>query len=136
MQKIYLNEPFCTVRYDAARHIIIACWRGYPVFDNVKKGMEAYLTIMQNHQCGQLLVDLRASKGTFSAANPWIVKDWMPRALVLGYRRCSMVYSKDIFIRFAMDSLNQAYEQTPLQNFQMRYFDEERNALDWLLATG
>lgn len=135
MEKIYFDESFCTIKYDAEQHMIRAEWRGYPVVDRIKQGMEVYLTIMQNHQCTLLLADLTNSKGTFTAANTWMVEDWMPRALKLGYRKCAMVYSKDLFTRFAMDTLNNTYEQASSKVFQMRYFDEERNALQWLTAT-
>ncbi len=132
MNEIILSAKFCQVEYDKENNWIYAIWSGYQSVDNIKIVMEAYLKTMEDKKCSAVITDLTRAKGTFTDANTWISNDWMPRALVAGYKYCAMVYSSDIFMKYAVNDLNRKYEKSGLSNFYLRHFGDMGEAVVWL----
>jgi hypothetical protein len=132
ISEVLFEESYCMVAYDAEQEWVYVSWRGYQTIEQIKTGMEAQLKAIFSKKCRVSLSDLRQAKGTFTAANDWIEKDWLPRALSGGYRASAMLYSPDVFTKFAMNDLNQRYEKSKPSHFDMRYFFDEEPAIEWL----
>ncbi|UYZ59725.1 STAS/SEC14 domain-containing protein [Hymenobacter latericus] len=134
MQQVVLQnsfgKPFLTVRWDAANHWIYNRWEGMLSKENVIKGGEQVLEVMQATGCRLLLNDNREVKGSWSQANDYIAHHWMPKAKALGLRRFAHILAPGLFAQQSVEEMLHRVEG----RFEMRLFGNLDEATEWLKA--
>ncbi|RSK33184.1 hypothetical protein [Hymenobacter metallilatus] len=86
---------------------------------------------LQRRGWSRILVDQRHMRAFSTTEQQWIVREWLPRAVLeAGYRYGGVLVSEDVFTRLAT-----AYVTTSVQNLPLVYrtFSHEASANAWLL---
>ena len=104
------QEPFFESRqvkviYNADDDWIEVFWRDYPKDDDVMVGSNQILDAIKKYQVSKLLVSHQAIKGTWTNMNDWIRTEWTPRAVQAGLKQVAIVYSEDVFAKFALKDM-------------------------------
>lgn len=129
---IYYDETFCKIIYNESDDVIIGYWKGYQSIEKGKEAFEAYLKVTEETKCPVIIGDLSKIQGSFTNLNDWIEKDWIIRAISKGHKINAMVYSPDIFSKFAMNDLNNRYKQAKNPPVVLRLFDDLDEAKGWV----
>ncbi|RSK49891.1 hypothetical protein [Hymenobacter rigui] len=85
---------------------------------------------LQRHGWSKILVDQRHMSAFNTVEQQWIVREWLPRAVLDGgYRFGAVIVAEDVFTRLAT-----AYVTTSVQNLPLVYrtFSDEASAAAWL----
>lgn len=85
---------------------------------------------LQRRGWSRILVDQRRMRAFSTDEQQWVVREWLPRAVVEGgYRFGSVIVAEDVFTRLAT-----AYITTSVQNMPLVYrtFSDEASATAWL----
>ncbi|HEX8429550.1 hypothetical protein [Hymenobacter sp.] len=95
--------------------------------------MEQLLVELERVPWGKVAADQRNLFPLSTKDSAWLLLDWLPRATKHNlYRYVAILSARDIFCRLAMHSLTlHAQTQFPVV---YRLFEEEENAVTWLLA--
>lgn len=95
--------------------------------------LEHLLIELEQLRWGKVLVDQRVLMPLSEEDFAWIMLDWLPRATKHDWYRCAAFLSaKNVFSRLDLHSfVQQAQAQFPIV---YRHFEEEEDALAWLLA--
>ncbi len=103
--EIYLKEKYLQIAYAPQQHWVEAIWYSYQSVAQLQEGMQQVLALIKQKQTSKLFMDFRAVKGTFTDANEWIAKEWIPQANQQGFRYGVLTCSDDVFTKFATDDL-------------------------------
>jgi hypothetical protein len=86
---------------------------------------------MREYGWSRALINQVAMQPFSEAEQQWVVQQWLPQAVrEAGYRLGAIVVASNIYSRLAM-----SYVTTNMLGLPMRYrsFDDEAEAIDWLL---
>ena len=127
---LFQRKNFVEIFHDKSNNWIYANWKGTPTTEQVKEGVENVLDAIKEFKAGKVLNDNRELMGTWTAAMPWIVNDWWPRAMAEGFEAIAFIYSQDVFGKFSVDSLiKQTDERGPVKQKPFQTYNE---AAKWL----
>lgn len=103
-------------------------WHGYATSTQIRKVAESQLQLMKEHKLTKVLSDNKELKGVSMEDQQWIITEWLPRALRIGYSACATLLSKDYFNRIVNEDLvSKVGDQLTIQ-----YFDDVEKAAEWL----
>ncbi|UOQ74896.1 hypothetical protein [Hymenobacter cellulosilyticus] len=122
------DKPYLSLEWDQANGWIYNRWQGLLSTENVIKGCEQVLALMQQTKCVYLLNDNREVTGSWNQANDWIAQEWMPRALALDLRRFAHVLAPGVFGQTSAEQMLQQVKN----RFQMVLFHDFTEAQRWL----
>ena len=131
MPTTYTNSfghPYLHLQWEEANDWIYARWQGLLSTDNVIKGGEYLLEVMQQTGCPYVLNDNREITGSWNQANDHIAQYWMPRALTLGLRRFAHVLAPGVFGQTSAEEM----QRRAADQFQMALFPDLESAQAWL----
>jgi hypothetical protein len=111
---------------------IHARWIGIQTLETVKEGGMFYVNMLKEKPCPRLLNNHKELIGPWDIANEWIAKEWTPMVMKLGLKYMSQVLAPGIYGKMSFHQLHQHIGD----QFEIKMFDEEMPALDWLLQTG
>ncbi|MBJ6108248.1 hypothetical protein JAO73_04450 [Hymenobacter sp. BT523] len=131
MKKELINsfdKVYLTIELDDAQGWIYNNWVGVLPTEKVIRGCQATIDFLRDCPCPQMLNDNREVIGSWSSANDWIAKNWMPQVLRLGLKRFAHVVSPGIF---GQASAEEMVTRVGTQ-FEMRLFQDIEMAKSWL----
>ncbi|GAA4300324.1 hypothetical protein [Nibribacter koreensis] len=111
---------------------IHARWMGIQTLETVKEGGAFYVNMLKEKPCARLLNNHKELIGPWDVANDWITKEWTPLVMQLGLKYMSQVLAPGIYGQMSFHQLHQQIGD----QFEIKMFDEEKPALEWLLQTG
>ena len=123
------KDDFITIKYDKTNNCLVTARQGYPNVDAVKNSLNKTLGYIQQYKCNKIISDMRSIKGTWTASNEWIGKEWMPKAIAAGLKYVAYVYPPDVFGQFALQDLIKKNSQYSLQIFK-----DPQEARSWVLS--
>ena len=126
MMKIHENG-FGSSWYDEQTLILHETYTG---LINVKLAIDATtknLEFCQNNTIKGDLIDLSQMKGTFTAINDYLEKEYFPFFIGKGCVAIAIVYSDDVFTQFAVDDILRRTGSA-----EMKVFDDMENATHWI----
>ena len=124
------DKVFLTIEFDKANNWVYNDWVGVLPTEKVIQGCQATLDFLRENQCPHMLNDNRRVVGSWSSANDWIAKTWLPQALALGLKRFAHIVSPGIFGQASATDLVTRVGS----KFEMRLFEDVELAKAWLRA--
>lgn len=123
-----LDKVYLTIEFDEANQWIYSNWIGILPTNDVIRGCEGIIELLEARPCLCILNDNRAVVGSWSLANEWIAQQWAPRAMELGLKRFAHVVSPGIFGQAAAAEMALRVGSS----FEMRLFQDVQTAQSWL----
>ena len=117
MTEVFFQERFVSVEYNTEHNWIEVIWNSYQNADQLKLGMDKVLELLSQKSLSKVFMDMRAIKGTFTDANEWIAKEWLPKANKAGFRYGVLTCSDDVFTKFATDELIKMVGNSQIKTF-------------------
>ncbi|TAF63372.1 MAG: hypothetical protein EAZ55_13855 [Cytophagales bacterium] len=96
-----LGHTFLEVEYDETVPCVVMHWLGFSSTEDLKKGMEEGLHLLQEKKLSKWIADASKMEGGFTEANDWLEQDWTPRAIKAGLMHVAFVQSPDLFNEFS-----------------------------------
>lgn len=128
---IYYESPRMRIRWEEDIETVVAEGEGYIDGDELRTGMDAGLELLISKKSSKWIGDMRFRRATPEADVLWIAKDWTPRAVEAGLRRCAIVVPTSMLGVMSMRSIAQKIDLT---TYEARYFDSVEEARAWLAS--
>ncbi len=98
--------------------------------DEFKLHLILFTDLLKQHNCNKFIVDARYGHVIVSLdMQEWHDSQIVPIYLQLGIKKIAFILAENIFISI---SLTQTFEETKGQLLNIKYFDEEKNAMNWI----
>lgn len=94
-----------TITYNSETNWLEVFWVDYPKEEDVKEGSYKILDAIEEYKVSQLLVSHQEIKGTWTNINEWVRTEWSPKAVQAGIQNIAIVYSEDVFAKFALNDM-------------------------------
>lgn len=134
--KTYQNDHV-RITLNANVHLLRQTWIGLPSSANFRTGSEMTMQLAKQHQIKRWLIDLRLLRLFSPMDLNWFINGWMPEndfSLPNNSRVGVLLKTTNQFSRLGIDLLMRAViSQNP--TVMSRYFNDEAEAVDWLLYT-
>lgn len=128
------GKVFFTLEYLQDKGIFYAAWFGsYLSVEQVKQGALLFLDEIASHSTSKLMNDNRQLEGVWDEANEWLAAEWMPAVIVRGLKKFAHIYSPDLYARLSAEFMQDNSQQFP-EGFDLRLFDNQEDAEEWLLS--
>lgn len=133
MKKEHTNafgKVYLTVEFDETNRWMYTNWIGVVPTENVIEGCQAIIEFLRKHPCPHQLNDNRDMMGSWSEANDWIAREWVPQVQALGLRRLAHLVSPSLFSQASAAEMEARLED----QLEMRLFTNVAQAKAWLRA--
>lgn len=107
---------------------IMVLWQGYATSEQFRRIAESQLQLMKEYGFNKILTDNSLMKVVSMEDQKWVINDWLPRALKVGYMACATITSKDYFSRIAIENVISKIDD----QLTVRYFGDVDDAAAWL----
>lgn len=128
---IYLNEPYLQIKVD--KSVAVMEWKGLAKGDAYRKGFEQFLKAVKEHQINNWLLDFTNGKVIDVKDQKWTTDEWLPHAVMMlggNIQKVAVILSTDVFNKVASRVI--ATTIAKLSDAEIAYFDDRRDALEWL----
>ncbi|WP_210462258.1 STAS/SEC14 domain-containing protein [Rufibacter roseolus] len=132
MRKIYYQTTGLTLSYDEDHATAYAVWNGFLASPELREAVLQCLELMESKGITRWLADNRKMKAIRQADQQWFLSNVIPRMLQSSLRRMATLVSEDMFNKMAVEQLLQRAGN--LDHLAMRDFNDEKEALEWLMA--
>lgn len=129
MSEVFFQERFVKIEHNTDQNWVEVVWYSYQNADQLKSGMDKVLELLSKKSLSKIFMDMRAIKGTFTDANDWIAKEWIPTANKAGFRFGVLTCSDDVFTKFATNDLIKK-----IGTSQIKIFCNMEQGKAWLAA--
>lgn len=126
----YFSVPgVASVKWDAANDMVHVVWEGWANTAEFSALLDAEIKAMNEHHCSCLLADCRLQRVLNVADQERANRDWIPRAAEAGLKKFAIILPVS---DLAAAHLRQRTGETPASAYQVAYFDDFGEAVDWL----
>lgn len=125
---MYYESQHITIIYDTQNNWLEVFWKGYLIEDVLKSSSEKILEAIEQYKVMKLLVSHQAVKGTWTNSNEWVKKEWTPKAIEAGIKHIAIVYSEDVFAKYALNDMVKNASKSLVS-----IFGTIEEAQDWLI---
>ncbi|MFB9864101.1 hypothetical protein [Rufibacter immobilis] len=129
LKKVY-GDLFFEGTRDYDETVVIARWFGPQSVETVKEGGAKLLEMMVDKPYTKLLNCNKGVVGSWDLALEWVQEEWTPLMRKAGLRYLAQVVPNSIYVSITIENLIQRIGN----EFEIRTFGEEADALDWLLS--
>ncbi|WP_375562351.1 hypothetical protein ACE193_07315 [Bernardetia sp. OM2101] len=126
------GDVYYTVEYLKDQNIVKSVWIGkYLPIEDIKTAALLGLSFFKKYKATKILNDNKKLEGSWDEANEWIAKRWTPQATEAGLVKLAHVVADEILAKFSAKFMKM---ENDLQDttFQLKLFDNEKEALEWL----
>lgn len=127
----YFDEAFLQIK--AERSVAVMEWKGLAKSDAYRKGFEQYLKLLMEGKHSHWLLDFTNGKVIDVKDQKWTTDEWLPgtvAALRGNIQKVAVILSNDVFNKVASRVI--ATTISKLTEAEIAYFDDKRDAMDWL----
>ncbi|MAX79318.1 MAG: hypothetical protein CL843_03975 [Crocinitomicaceae bacterium] len=124
------GDVFFKVEIVQDSQVLKCSWHGYTDVEKVKNGSNLLAFYLKSTESKQLFVDSRSEEGPWNDSQAWILDEWMPKVKALGLEKTAILTSKDMF---SLVSAQEYERRSKMRGFKVKLFDNEQEALDWLI---
>jgi hypothetical protein len=117
------------------KNLLYSNWIGsYLSVEQVKAGALLGLEKIKEMKVAQLLNDNRQLEGVWNQANDWVASYWMPEAIKAGLRKFAHIIPQELYAQLSAELMedNAAKQEG---EFQLKLFDNQEDAEEWLLKS-
>lgn len=118
-----------TCHFNPQQKVLYLVFEGVVNTDLTKEVTSKIIDFTKKNQVLGEFVDLSQMTGTFTHLIEYLTKEYYPKMLAQGMLCEGVVVSKDVFTKFAADSLIKQ-----MGNFIMQTFHNKDEAVQWILA--
>ncbi|MGV3503073.1 MAG: hypothetical protein ACO1O1_05160 [Adhaeribacter sp.] len=133
MEILYFKNKQLSLYFYAERRMVRALWDGFLSGDSFRSSALTCTQLLEEKAPLYWLADNRKMKAIRQKDQDWFEKEIMPRLATSSLEKMATLVSEDIFNQMAVESLNT--RSTPLVRFENRFFHDQDQALQWLLAS-
>jgi hypothetical protein len=126
--KNVFGKVFITITADTENRWIHTDWVGYLTQDNIKAGALAYTNAVKEYGFNCVLNDTSRVVGSWDHSLGWVIDDWSVQAAAAGIRHFALITTPESFAESTASSF-----YSNIRAFEVRVFDNENAARDWLL---
>lgn len=90
---------------DEANGVIKLTLQGFVRSKHYRETLNKALAVAKDYEINKWLTDIRKVKVISVADQEWLMADWIPRAVVGGYRFQALIIREDAFCRASYDEL-------------------------------
>ena len=123
-----LNKPFLRWEYDAENDWLYVDWIGFVSEENIKKGADLILKLVQEHQYAYILNDNRHLCGPWDSSNNHLECNWVPQVKEAGLRCFAHVLAPNVAGALSAQDLH----RRTIGYFNMQLFGDMEKAKHWL----
>lgn len=129
-----LGQDFCTVVYSPSLKMVTVTWNGGTTVESVKRVREYVLSLLKEHSCPFLLIDMQelllvSSKELIR----WLKEEWDAVAATHGLHFIANVAGNNSIAETYLLELKAADRPLAAKAFTMEIFHSRSGAMDWLL---
>jgi hypothetical protein len=124
------DNPICSVAIDDSIPCVALTWKRYATSSQLRFIHESIIQLGQSCSVSKILADDTALATINAADQKWIAKDWMPRAVAVGF---TTVAAKESATYYGKLSTKMIQAMAPAE-LTIRVFDDLNDARDWLQA--
>ena|SRR6266849_4267375 len=129
MDKVYVEEPWLTLRWDDTHHCVHSEWKAFANSKEYRaalmKGLEA---IRENHAT-RYLTDTRKTRVIVHEDQAWVTDTWTPLATAAGLKRVAVVLADAGLGKVTVEETVHMVDRPDLE---VRTFDSVAAAQRWL----
>ncbi|WP_448518494.1 STAS/SEC14 domain-containing protein [Rhodoflexus sp.] len=128
----YFDEPFLQIK--AEKSVATMEWKGLAKSDAYRKGFEQYLKLLIEGKHSHWLLDFTNGKVIDVKDQKWTTDEWLPGAVAAlrgNIQKVAIILSNDVFNKVASRVI--ATTIAKLTEAEIAYFNDKRDAMDWLL---
>lgn len=120
---------FLIIEPDKANNWLYYRWRGFLLMDELKKGYNKILEVLEQEKLDTALADHANIVGPWNEANEWLVAEWTPRANRIGLRNLAINTAGDLFSNISLELF---LINNKNNNYTTQVFDSLEEAKNWL----
>lgn len=127
----YFDEAFLQIR--AEKSVAIMEWKGLAKSDAYRKGFEQYLKLLMEGGYSHWLLDFTNGRVIDIKDQKWTTDEWLTKVAVSlkgNIQKVAVILSNDVFNKVASRII--ATSISKLTEAEIAYFDNKRDAMDWL----
>lgn len=128
----YFNEAFLQIK--AEKSVAVMEWKGLAKSDAYRKGFEQYLKLLIEGKHTLWLLDFTNGKVIDVKDQKWTTDEWLPKAVANlrgNIQKVAVILSNDVFNKVASRVI--ATTISKLTEAEIAYFNDKRDAMDWLM---
>jgi hypothetical protein len=127
--KVYLDAPYVTVRWDGDGHWVLVEWKAWANSSEYRAAQEVVLVAMSENLASRNLIDATHARVVSGDDQVWLIENWIPRAAAAGRRWTAIVMPKSALGR----TISENIDRRPLPNATtVEYFETVEEAAAWL----
>lgn len=126
---IFLNERWCTIRWDESIYAVVAEWRAYFEGEEFRASTSVVIDALRRKRTSRYLSDSRLLGPVSQADQRWTHAYWFPQAVDAGMRTMAIVSPKASVARL---SLRQIMSKVNDISIVTGHFDDVDAARNWL----
>jgi hypothetical protein len=130
MAVVYFRNNYLTLYYHAAESLGHPVWTGFASGEEHRNSVLECVKLIQEKKPQRWLTDNRKMKAVRKADQDWFTTEIIPIMAASSLRKFAVIISEDIFNQMAVNNIYQ--QTTRINNFEMKFFDNEVTALTWL----
>lgn len=127
--KVTLNEKFVEISHDQTNNIAVARWKGFLKLENLPSGLNALNDIIKKNNSKSHISDQRELKVLSREVQDSLTSNFLPSLEKKGVLKLAVISADDVF---AQASVNKVNSSTMLGNMEIKPFNTERDAIDWI----
>ncbi len=97
------GSTYLTIEYDAQNQWIFYRWRGFIRAHEIKEGFSKILDVVAETKCSSILGDHSSIVGPWNECNDWLIKEWTPHAVKVGFKYWAIYTGDDLFSNISLE---------------------------------
>jgi hypothetical protein len=128
-----LDKSYVTISYDPNLKLLKTVWKGFANSDEYRAVLDFSLEFFKNNEVFYSFSDNRQMKAIRPTDQEYTNENFLPTFFKIStIKKSAVIISEDVFNRMATDSM--LVKANDFIKFDMRYFDTEKEAMNWLKA--
>lgn len=130
-EELLFHGSFLRTTYDRKQNMIVLRWSGYASPADYRVGLDFALDFVIRNRVRYWLADLHHMTAILRPEEKWTNEVWFPKLIKAAVlEKMAIIPSKDFFNQMSVDRIME-YSAGAIK-FQVGYFPNERESLEWL----
>jgi hypothetical protein len=129
MDKVYVEEPWLTLRWDDANDCVHSEWKAFANSKEYRAGLMKGLEAIRENHAVRYLTDTRRTRVIVREDQTWVKETWTPLAVAAGLKRVAVVLADAGLGKVTVEETVHMVDRADLE---VRTFDSVPAAQRWL----
>ncbi|TMC47406.1 MAG: hypothetical protein E6J20_19730 [Chloroflexi bacterium] len=129
MDKVYVEEPWLTLRWDDANRCVHSEWKAFANSKEYRAGLMKGLEAIRENHAVNYLTDTRSTRVIVREDQAWVKETWTPLAVAAGLKRVAVVLAGAGLGKVTVEETIHMVDRPDLE---VRSFDSVIAAQRWL----